>query len=365
MAAAVSPAQEPVQVTCAEFILSVTVPNFSSVFVMTEPAEQRKQFSNCIRITELGMKDADGTFYLAILYSETPDKPKRFRISVGRWATTKGLFTVDVVLRVPNAKWERIHRDVVSPGKLQYQIVAQEHISQADLLDPMKMFLTKDSLTITAHVQLTVGSRPLGCPDRMKETALANYSALLSDKSRCDFTLLSADGEEFPVHRSIISCHSPVLAAMLTHDTAENQTGRCVMANITGSALKALLDYIYHGKVELVAATADTLLTAADMYELLPLKNLCLELMSRDLTLANAARLLVLADQHDCAALKATVLAFLKRGGNTVEFVQNGGVSELLSYGGGRGQLLVEEVMTAVAAPVGSKKRTLTDYWKA
>ena len=48
-------------------------------------------------------------------------------------------------------------------------------------------------------------------------------------KSVADFTLVSADGKEFPVHRAFLSARSPVRAVMISHVTQEKESGGCVL----------------------------------------------------------------------------------------------------------------------------------------
>ena len=56
---------------------------------------------------------------------------------------------------------------------------------------------------------------------------LKDYANLLADRAGSDFTLVSADGLEFPVHCSILSTRSPMWAAMLVHAMREKGGGRC------------------------------------------------------------------------------------------------------------------------------------------
>ncbi|OQV23671.1 hypothetical protein BV898_02411 [Hypsibius exemplaris] len=137
---------------------------------------------------------------------------------------------------------------------------------------------------------------------------------LQADNMTCDFKLISADGKEFALHRSLLSARSKATLCC-------KSVVRC--------------DF---------AGTAEALLIVADKYAMTELEEECTCHLLATVSLENAARLLIMIDEHNFTRLKQGVLDHLK--GNTVEFVANGGLVELQTYRGFVG--LVGEVMTTL-----------------
>ena len=92
--------------------------------------------------------------------------------------------------------------------------------------------------------------------------------------------------------------------------------------------------------------TAEGLLVAADKYGFLDLEDACVECIIGGITTDNAARLLILADQHSATTLKTAVICHIKAG-LLPHFVQRGGLHQLQEYR--EGWRLVAEIMSAIS----------------
>jgi len=77
--------------------------------------------------------------------------------------------------------------------------------------------------------------------------------------------------------------------------------------------VKGMLDYVYTGETSDLNAIAGDLLQIAEKYDLKGLKDMSELALSENLTVYNAVQVLVLADLHNAANLKANVLNFVKR----------------------------------------------------
>ena len=91
----------------------------------------------------------------------------------------------------------------------------------------------------------------------------------------------------------------------------ENQQNRVLITDVKYEVLRETLRYIYSGKSPNVIKMADDLLVAADKYDLSELKKTCETVLGSQLTVANAANLLVLADTHCAQQLKAQAIRFV------------------------------------------------------
>ncbi|OQV14001.1 putative Protein roadkill [Hypsibius exemplaris] len=322
-------------VRCLEFDLQQTIESFSLTVADDAPATQTLPAT--IPSSELGFPTADGVWFLFV---QTGLHGKKHLIN-GQpavrfgfaWASsTRGSFTVDVVLRIPSAGWESSCSNVTAVRKCEKSLHC-EMIPRTELLDPLRCFAPGDTLTFEAHIKIFEGARVATADERIVAKLLADHARLLSDRSGADFTLVSSDAREFPVHRSILMARSRVFAAMLASETVDRESGRCVVEDVDGRTVEALLRFVYHASVEGLAEVADTLLAAADKYELLDLKQACEELLLRQIQPDNAAKRLILAEMHQAGRLKAEIFAYLKGSNGRVKaFIAAGGLKEVNAY---------------------------------
>lgn len=126
-----------------------------------------------------------------------------------------------------------------------------------------------------------------------------------------DVIVKSAEGEEFKVHKVILSSRSTVLKAHFAHDTLENKYN-IVETHLDTDVLKEVLTYIYTDKAPRLQEMADALLSAADFYHLPGLMNMSAEILYLGLTKENTLETLQLADLHSATYLTELTLDFIK-----------------------------------------------------
>ncbi|KAG8181755.1 hypothetical protein JTE90_028293 [Oedothorax gibbosus] len=144
-----------------------------------------------------------------------------------------------------------------------------------------------------------------GTRNMMKKlpTSLSNLSDdLLVVMNNCEFfadVTLKCGTAEIPAHRNILAARSPVFA---THFKNKMEgSGEVVeITDVKSDVLKAMLKYIYSGKIyPLTSEEAEDLLVAADIYQLKELKELCVEELKSNVTLDDVSRLLVVGHFYD------------------------------------------------------------------
>ena len=136
---------------------------------------------------------------------------------------------------------------------------------------------------------------------------------LYETKTARDFVLVSSDGLEESVHRAILIGRSPVFAAMFESNMTEVQTGRCVISDVSGPVLKALVKYLYCGySGEDFGEDAMNVLLMADYYQLTELVNYCEQLLIPKVSKDNVIEVLLLTDGVSVPALKKAALRFLR-----------------------------------------------------
>ncbi|GIX92484.1 protein roadkill [Caerostris extrusa] len=127
------------------------------------------------------------------------------------------------------------------------------------------------------------------------------------DEVPSDVRLKSKTGS-FLAHKLILGAHSPVFEAMFATEESESVD----LHDLEHDTVRRMLQYVYTGDVEeLDWEDARRLYSAADTYEVLPLKDRCSSHLKADLRPANACEALVLSDLHQDADMKRAALDFV------------------------------------------------------
>ncbi|KAM0823919.1 hypothetical protein ACQ4PT_070555 [Festuca glaucescens] len=143
------------------------------------------------------------------------------------------------------------------------------------------------------------------------------FGELLRSGTGADVTFL-VSGESLPAHKLILSARSPVFMAEFFGQMKEKCSGHVEVKDMDRAVFKAMLHFIYTDTVpeldqrlEEVATMAQHLLVAADRYGLDRLKLICEGKLSGGISVDTAATTLALAEQHNCAQLKAKCAEFI------------------------------------------------------
>lgn len=164
----------------------------------------------------------------------------------------------------------------------------------------------------------------------------------MKNKEFCDVTLVSSDGNCFPVHKTIISCRSSGLSQLVAK--ALNDV---VPLKIPSALLTELLQYIYTDRVDPLKAPTALLRVAVDL-ELPGLKvssgsdssnlhtkflgvqqknigpdsniiqNICVKALTESITQFNVANMLMIADTFSCDQLKKAGLAYVEENARSI-----------------------------------------------
>ena len=126
----------------------------------------------------------------------------------------------------------------------------------------------------------------------------------------------------------ILGGMSPVFNATFTHDMEESRSGRIVINDLDVDTVGKMLAYIYSGKIANTDGKEETLLAAADKYDLPGLKSLCEDALSRAMNINNVLDMLLLADLHKAGSVKTLAISFIIE--NAQEIVSQEGWSKKL-----------------------------------
>ncbi|XP_065224450.1 speckle-type POZ protein-like [Planococcus citri] len=143
-----------------------------------------------------------------------------------------------------------------------------------------------------------------------------NFEWMLENPEFADVVFIT-NGSNYPAHKSILAARSPVFAAMFRRKDTKNgklKKIQITVNNMDEEVLRAMLRYIYTGKCENFEKLADKLFVAAAKYGLKGLQKICEETLCETLSVKNAARLLVFAEEHHADKLKSRVKEVLANG---------------------------------------------------
>jgi len=215
-------------------------------------------------------------------------------------------------------------------------------------------WVPNDSLTIAGRVSVYGENETLSAldsdrnpegPDVHMDSLAADLTSLFvdaqnevedADSGACprETVAIQTQDKTFKVHRSVLAARSLVFRRMLenrptspiavatdaTGATAgnaaswsESGSGQIRIPDVGEDVMRHFLLYLYGSRVpvDMDEQLAEELLIVADKYDVERLKNACEVALSSSLTESTVPRLLVIADRHRCAKLKADALSYL------------------------------------------------------
>ncbi|UYV69909.1 SPOPL [Cordylochernes scorpioides] len=184
------------------------------------------------------------------------------------------------------------------------------------LIDEKNGLLPDDKLTIVCDMKVieeTIVSSGVASKIQFQlpESRWSEDMRSILESSKFSDVVLKACGHTVYAHKNILAARSPVFAAMFEHDMKENRESLVEIEDMEPVVLREMIRFIYTGQSPNLKTIADTLLPAADKYGLERLKVICEVSLASNLSLKNAAKLLVLADTYNALQLKTHIMSFI------------------------------------------------------
>ena len=160
----------------------------------------------------------------------------------------------------------------------------------------------------TAGVTTTPGTEE---PPDSKFNDLGRAASMLQGFSklylRCEFidVTLCVGAEEFPCHKNVLAVSSPYFSAMFSGALAESLQDRIQIQEMDALTMSAVLQYIYTGDVTLSEDSVQNLLSAANLFQLIPLRDGCAKYMMKHVAVSNCIGIYFFALAHECDELAA------------------------------------------------------------
>ena len=186
----------------------------------------------------------------------------------------------------------------------------------------------------SAAPKLTAEVKALRCTDlraafeihrRGRDAVHRASSTLLFSDDFSDLVFVCPGGERIHAHRNIVSASSPHARVLLQGPWAENKDERVAVVQMpqSAAAVGTLLRFMYTGETDAAAmeASMSGVLELASQHEQPVLKAACERHAIATISAPTVVPLLLMADLHDLAMVKAACVGFIRSSGTNATAV--------------------------------------------
>lgn len=192
----------------------------------------------------------------------------------------------------------------------------KKFVSRDSLLNPGNGLLEDDRLTVLCEVGIT-GKYEDSSGDNIRGRFIVPACQLSEDLGRlleCEKfgdVVFNVGDRQLHAHKCILTVRCPIFASMFDQHMVEARENRVDITDISYEVFRETLRFIYTGQTPNIDKFPLQLLVVADKYALERLKSMCEEFIATDLSVENAAEVLLFADMHNTSQLKPHVMAFI------------------------------------------------------
>ncbi|XP_029343162.1 kelch-like protein 2 [Acyrthosiphon pisum] len=136
--------------------------------------------------------------------------------------------------------------------------------------------------------------------------------SLRDDEVLCDIKLETEDGGVVIAHKVVLASGSQYFHSMFTHFKEKNQD-LVVIRELSSTALKLLVNFIYSGEIVVTENNVQVLLPATNLLQLQEVKNACCDFLQKQLLPTICLGINALADLHSCPKLLKTSELYIQR----------------------------------------------------
>lgn len=139
---------------------------------------------------------------------------------------------------------------------------------------------------------------------------LKSLEEFYKDETFCDY-VLTAEGQEFKVHKVVMASCSDYFKVMLTGEMRESREGRVDLKGVTASGLRVVVDFAYTGMLELTADNVEEVLSASTHLQVGDAVTLCSRYIETAITIDNCVDILNLAELYSLDTTRRVALDFI------------------------------------------------------
>ena len=194
------------------------------------------------------------------------------------------------------------------------QVVELWNVQRKSVLDLLKEHgVNDDLLTLDINIETwkECNTEMINClEDKTPLNLNMQMTKMLTNQTLTDVTL-QVEGKEFKAHKVVLAASSPVFAAMFKEGTKEHQDNYVNIEDIDSDVFDVFLRFLYSGQVENLDEMYFDLLAAADKYDVQPLREICIQHMTKNISVDNVVDMLALADRYDVEPIKIYAQNFI------------------------------------------------------
>jgi len=167
------------------------------------------------------------------------------------------------------------------------------------IVDPTNL-LDPGSRSFIFEAELLVDTSDLNQEDQFKKTNsfVKDMQTILSDDENSDIEIV-VGSVKFKCHKNILSARSEVFKNMLAPHTLESQTNTIRLEKVPAEAVNEMIKHIYTSEIpsdpEILSVD---LLQLADMYQLVSLKDACVENLLASLDVPSCISTFIIMDHY-------------------------------------------------------------------
>ncbi|XP_076020753.1 kelch-like protein 24 [Genypterus blacodes] len=145
---------------------------------------------------------------------------------------------------------------------------------------------------------------------RHPNAVLQGLNSLRLNNALCDVTLCCG-GQEFPCHRVVLASFSAYFQTMFTTDLLESKQERVAINGVGPQMVGMLVSYAYTSEVFISKANVQALLAAANLLDVMPVREACCRFMERHMDEMNCVGIHCFAEAHSCKLLEKRSMDYI------------------------------------------------------
>ena len=136
-----------------------------------------------------------------------------------------------------------------------------------------------------------------------------------------------AGSERIVANKLVLACYSKFFESMFLSPMKERYQTEVEIQKFDGKIVRALIDFMYSGKINIHNANASQLIAAADFLQMDDVKQFCFEYLEDNLTVENCLEMVMFATQYNCSSALNTTYKLIAD--NFDQIVQSDNFKEL------------------------------------
>ncbi|XP_041040096.1 kelch-like protein 7 isoform X2 [Carcharodon carcharias] len=149
---------------------------------------------------------------------------------------------------------------------------------------------------------------------REEAKLLATFMGVMNNmrkqKILCDVLLVVSD-RKVPAHRVVLAAASHFFSLMFTTNMLESKSYEVELKDAEPDIIELLVEFAYTARISVNSNNVQSLLDAANQYQIEPVKKMCVEFLKEQIDASNCLGISVLAECLDCPELKTSADAFI------------------------------------------------------